>query len=267
MSSGQRAPRRTARWLLPVVLGLGLAGCSGSGTAAPVPSPLSPSPRASAVPTLRPNDGRILSAIEDGQVLHGLTGWQVSPRFPAATEGEPVVEYFIDGVIAWRERHEPYRFQGDTARFDTRHLTNGPHTLSVTATYASGQRATFTARVTVRNNGPIIPGPYTDYGYSAVVPRISGLPGEGVSKAGRWLMTFPSGLVKLSPEFAEPIEIPARRRPDGSLLLRPPGCPSLTLVPQVDTGAVRFGTITRPSTACSPWVTLLTTRSWAILPG
>ncbi len=262
ISGPTRLRRRALGLVLPALVGI--AGCSGSSPAA---GP-SPSATSTSAPSLTPNDGRILSAIEDGAVLHGLTGWQVSPRFPEATEGEPVVQYFIDGVLAWRERHEPYRFQGDDAQFDTRHLTNGPHTLSVTATYPSGQRATFTARVTVKNNGPILPGPYTDYGYNALVPNLPGLAVDGIALAGRWLMTFPSPRrLKLSPEFAEPLEVPMTTRPDGSLLLRPVGCPSLQLVPQIDAGAVRFGTVGRPSTACRAWATLLADRSWAMLPG
>ncbi len=265
--------RRAAGALLAAVVALTGTGCSSGSSSASPSATSSPTPAATATATLAPNDGRILSAIEDGAVLHGITGWQVSPRFPAATTGEAVVLFFIDDTFAWRERHEPYRFQGDDAEFDTRHLTNGPHTLSVTATYPSGQRARFEARVTVRNNGPIVPGPYTDYGYTAVLPNLPGLAVAKVALGGRWLLSFPAGtsasrgVLRVSPETDEPLDVPYTRRPDGTLVLTPPDCASVQLVPQVDAGALRFGTRAAPGAGCRGWITLLSDRSWSQLPG
>lgn len=266
-----RSAARRAGMLRPAALGVLLAGlvatgCSGgSGSAAPSSPPTAaPTPTA----TLTPNDGRILSSVADGQVVHGVTTWQVSPRFPQATQGEPVVQFLIDDVLSWRERHEPYRFHGDDQRFDTRRLTNGPHVLKVTATYASGQRAEFTARITVRNEGAIVPGPYTDYAYTALVPNVPRQQVGGVALGGRWLLTLPGkNRLKLSPQFAEPLEVPLASRTDGSFVLTPAGCPGLRLAPQVDTGAVRFRVQGTPPAGCRSYALLLTERSWSTMPG
>lgn len=244
-----------------------LAACSGSSD--PVADPTStPSgtPVATATVSPPPNAGRILSAIDDGATLHGVTGWQVSPRFPKA-KGEPVVRYYIDGQLAWRERHEPYRYHGDDQRFDTRHLTNGFHQLRVTATYPTGEVTVFEARVTVRNTGPVIPAGYLDLASSATISGPATQKLLGVPVAGLWLLTFPGQIVKLSPPNAEPLVAPFVRRPDGTLGVRAEGCPGLVLVPTAAPGAVRFTARGASAAGCAGWVSVLAGSSWKGLPG
>lgn len=261
--------RSRLRVSLLLVSGVLAAGCSAdSGAAGPTPSAATPSvpPRPSVTPSPAPNAGRVLSAIEDGQVLRGVVGWQVSPRYPKA-KGEPVVLYFIDGALAWRERHEPYRYHGDDQRFDTRHLSNGPHRLRVTATYPSGEVTVFEATVTVSNTGPMPPQTYLDVASSA---RIAGPPKQkvlGVPVAGLWLLTFPGQQLKLSPAGAEPLVAPFARRADGTLAVRADGCPALVLVPQAAPGSVRFTARGASAPGCAGWVSVLAGAPWSTLPG
>jgi hypothetical protein len=252
-----------------VVTGLLAASCSGGsdpGAAqTPTPTPTAPS-TVSTTPSPAPNAGRILSAIEDGEVLHGVIGWQVSPRFPKA-KGEPVVLYFIDGRLAWRERHEPYRYHGDDQRFDTRRLSNGPHQLRVTATYPTGEVTVFEAAVTVRNSGPVPPESYLDLASSATIGGPSTQRVQGVPVAGLWLLTFPGQVLKLSPAHAEPLVAPVLRRADGALAVAAPGCPGLVLVPTAAPGSVRFTALGAATARCAGWVSVLAGASWTSLPG
>jgi hypothetical protein len=248
-------------WLLAV--GLLLSACSGG------PDPVAaPTRTAGPTVTVSPpaNAGRILSSIEDGATLHGVTGWQVSPRFPKA-KGEPVVLYFVDGQLAWRERHEPYRYHGDDQRFDTRHLTNGVHQLRVTATYPTGEVTVFAASVTVRNSGPIVPAGYLDLASSATISGPATQKLLGVPVAGLWLLTFPGQVLKVSPPWAEPLVAPFLRKADGTLAVRAQGCAGLILVPTPAPGAVRFTARGAAGRGCAGWVSVLAGASWAALPG
>lgn len=249
------------------VFALLAAGCSGGSDPQAGPSPTT---SASATPTVTvspaPNAGRILSAIEDGAVLHGTIGWQVSPRFPKA-KGEPVVLYFIDGRLAWRERHEPYRYHGDDQRFDTRHLTNGSHRLRVTATYPTGEVTVFEATVVVRNAGPVPPVSYLDLASSATIAGPSAQKLHDVPVAGLWLLTFPGQVLKLSPAKAEPFVAPFVRKADGTLAVTADGCPGLVLVPTAAPGTVRFTARGATAVGCAGWVSVLAGATWAALPG
>ena len=252
-----------------VVSALLAAGCSGGSDATATATP-TPATTVSTTPTVTrspaPNAGRILSAIEDGAVLHGTVGWQVSPRFPKA-KGEPVVLYFIDGRLAWRERHEPYRYHGDDQRFDTRHLTNGPHLLRVTATYPTGEVTVFEASVVVRNAGPVPPASYLDLASAATITGPASQKLQGVPISGLWLLTFPGQVLKLSPAKAEPLEAPFVRRADGSLAVAAEGCPGLVLVPTAAPGSVRFTARGATAAGCAGWVSVLAGAPWTTLPG
>ncbi len=260
---------KRARLRVSALLACGVlvAGCSGGSepqaTATPTPT-LSATP--TATPSPAPNAGRILSVIEDGAVLNGTIGWQVSPRFPKA-KGEPIVLYFIDGRLAWRERHEPYRYHGDDQRFDTRQLTNGPHTLRVTATYPTGEVTVFEATVTVNNTGPVPPATFLDLASSATIGGPSTQKVQGVPVAGLWLLTFPGQILKLSPANAEPLLAPFVRKADGTLAVTAPGCPGLILVPAAAPGSVRFTARGASSAGCAGWVSVLAGSAWTSLPG
>jgi hypothetical protein len=253
-----------------------LTGCSGDTQPQASPSPSvtatsSPAPSPTRTST---SAGRVLSSLESGQTVSGVVGWQVSPRFPQAM-GEAVALYYIDGRLAWRERHEPYRFHGDDAALDTRHLSNGTHTLRVEATYPDGSFGTFEATITVANNGPAKVGGYTDFAYAADVPRGTKQRVDGVPVAGLWLLSFPDDkqIVRFSPPNAEPLDIPYRTRKNGTVGLATRDCPSLTVTPLQRGGALTYDVRTRAAAgsaaaaACRGWVAFLTNRSWESLPG
>ena len=72
----------------------------------------------------------------------------------ASTSGDTVskVEFLVDGEKDWTDLDAPYQFGGEpTGLFDTTTLTNGQHTLAVTAYGTGANTVTATSSVTVSN--------------------------------------------------------------------------------------------------------------------
>jgi hypothetical protein len=89
-------------------------------------------------------------SLRDGQSLSGLVRWDASVR------GRDVerVDFLVDGALRWQDRGNPYRFNGDYGRWDTRGETNGQHVLTLRAVAVSGAEATTTIVVRVSNSSP-----------------------------------------------------------------------------------------------------------------
>jgi hypothetical protein len=89
-------------------------------------------------------------SLRDGQSLSGLVRWD------AYVSGRDVerVDFSVDGAMRWQDRGNPYRFNGNYGRWDTRGETNGQHVLTLRAVAVSGAEATTTVVVTVSNSSP-----------------------------------------------------------------------------------------------------------------
>jgi Glycosyl hydrolase family 26/Bacterial Ig domain len=82
----------------------------------------------------------------DGQVVSGAIVWQ------ASVTGTPTrVDFAIDGSLKWSQTASPYLYGGSGSTLDTKALTNGKHTLSLTAYGTKGSKVTTTATVEVAN--------------------------------------------------------------------------------------------------------------------
>jgi hypothetical protein len=89
-------------------------------------------------------------SLRDGQSLRGLVRWD------AYVSGRDVerVDFSVDGALRWQDRGNPYRFNGNYGRWDTRGETNGQHVLTLRAVAVSGAEASTTIVVTVSNSSP-----------------------------------------------------------------------------------------------------------------
>jgi hypothetical protein len=97
----------------------------------------------------------VSSSIGKSATLTGSVTWTASPSSSATK-----VEFTIDGKVRWTESLAPYQFNGDpNGVLDTSTLSNGVHTLAVTAYGVKGQTAVAKSSVTVANNGPATTSP------------------------------------------------------------------------------------------------------------
>jgi hypothetical protein len=89
-------------------------------------------------------------SLRDGQSVSGLVRWD------AYVSGRDIerVDFSVDGAMRWQDRGNPYRFNGNYGRWDTRGETNGQHVLTLRAVAVSGAEATTTIVVTVSNSSP-----------------------------------------------------------------------------------------------------------------
>ena len=83
----------------------------------------------------------------NGQSVGGKVTWKAKVPTGTATS----VSFSIDGASRWTEYAAPFIFNGDGNVLDTKTLTSGTHTLSVTAKDAQGGAATNSIQVTVSN--------------------------------------------------------------------------------------------------------------------
>jgi hypothetical protein len=89
----------------------------------------------------------VTSSIRDGERLDVARPWRAR-----VVSSSPVsrVDFFIDGSLTWTERNPPYFFNDDGNLLPPWLLGRGTHTLTVTATTLSRDRASATAHVTVK---------------------------------------------------------------------------------------------------------------------
>jgi N-acetyl-anhydromuramyl-L-alanine amidase AmpD len=87
------------------------------------------------------------ASLRDGQTVSRLVRWD------AYVSGRDVerVDFFVDGALRWQDRGNPYRYDGNYGRWDTRDETNGQHVLTLRAVAVSGAEASATIVVTVAN--------------------------------------------------------------------------------------------------------------------
>jgi hypothetical protein len=112
----------------------------------PTPPPPPPPPS----PTLA-----VTTSIPDGATLKGAVTWVVVETIGVAHH----VDFAIDGTVVWPEKTAPWGGSLDTKNVPgLGALTDGPHTLVVTAYDAAGKAITIQARVTVAN-GLVSPPP------------------------------------------------------------------------------------------------------------
>ena len=122
-----------------------------------------------------------------------------SIKVSAKVSGSPRitrVEFRVDGKLRWTDRKAPFVMNGDNGRLATSNLSNGTHTLTVTAVAANGTRRSATRSFRVRRTGGTTPvGSGSGGGTtttppppSAPAPSSAGAPGSlrlvGVSGSG-----------------------------------------------------------------------------------
>lgn len=85
---------------------------------------------------------------DKGATVSGDIRWEVQ-----AVDGTPSrVDFRTDDEpVRWSEHFAPYGFNGDKGTFDTRMLSNGPHTLTATADSSKGKSSETSVTVTVAN--------------------------------------------------------------------------------------------------------------------
>jgi hypothetical protein len=89
-----------------------------------------------------------------GQTLTGTVIWQAAVSGPTPSK----VTFAIDGTVRWTQSSSPYGFGGD-GKLDTTALSNGSHTLRVTA-YGARKAGTPSSTITVTvNNQATAPEP------------------------------------------------------------------------------------------------------------
>jgi Bacterial Ig domain len=99
----------------------------------------------------------VSQSIKDGSTLSGSIMWTATP---APSGRVSSVHFFIDGVNKWTANRSPYQFNGyPNGQFDTTTLSNGSHTLRVSATWSRKATASNSVTVTVTNGNPPPPPP------------------------------------------------------------------------------------------------------------
>ena len=88
------------------------------------------------------------TSLKGGMTLSGAVVWTATPSDTGSTAK---VEFRIDGTLKWTEKFSPYYFNGDGSKLDTTTLSNGSHTLKVTAYRSDGKTASTSATVSVSN--------------------------------------------------------------------------------------------------------------------
>jgi hypothetical protein len=142
--------------------------------------------------------GVSISSPSDGQTVNGTVTWEAEVTSGSAYK----VTFAIDGTQKWTEYLTPYVFNGDGNTLDTTTLSDGSHTLSVTATDTSSNTATATIDVTVANAAPPPPPPPppppSDHEGSTSSPKlevVTASPTDGATVSGsiRWEAKVTSG--------------------------------------------------------------------------
>jgi hypothetical protein len=88
----------------------------------------------------------VSQSISGGQTVSGKVSWTASPSGSAKK-----VVFSIDGSAKWTENISPYVFNGDGNVLDTKTLSNGSHTFTVTAYMSDGSTASSSVTATVKN--------------------------------------------------------------------------------------------------------------------
>ncbi len=86
-----------------------------------------------------------IPSLTDGQTVSGTVTWLASVSGGSVDR----VDFAIDGSVQWTERYAPYGYHGDAGLLDTTSLTNGRHSLAVTAYPKNGAGRSSTATITV----------------------------------------------------------------------------------------------------------------------
>ena len=134
-----------------------VAGCAGGGRAACgiIERPNTPEPFRLAVSKFRDRDDANLL---NRNVLSGNVFVFLDPEFPPRPRIDSV-DFFIDGGFVKTERYPPYdlfgTFRSGGARFNTRALEDGEHTIAAKIRLASGDVEFRTATFEIRNGGGI----------------------------------------------------------------------------------------------------------------
>jgi hypothetical protein len=116
------------------------------------------------------------SSPANGATVSGKITWQANVTSGTATK----VDFYIDGAKSWTEWLAPYVYDGDGATLDTTTLTDGSHTLAVTATAADGTTSSSSVTVTVANSTGALP--------VAGAPTATALPAiSGTAQVGQTL--------------------------------------------------------------------------------
>jgi hypothetical protein len=88
----------------------------------------------------------VSSSVANGATVSGSIVWSASPSGDTTSK----VDFIVDGMVKSTDASAPYQYNGD-GQLNTTTLTNGSHTLAVTAYGASGRTATASSSVTVSN--------------------------------------------------------------------------------------------------------------------
>ena len=83
-----------------------------------------------------------------GSTVSGTVVWEAAAKRSSVVTR---VDFRLDGRLVWTERTAPFRYGDDRGELDTTTLSNGSHTLKVTAYEKRGRRGSATAKVTVEN--------------------------------------------------------------------------------------------------------------------
>jgi hypothetical protein len=98
----------------------------------------------------------VVSSIADGATIGGSVVWTAAPSGDTVSK----VEFSVDGTTKWTDPVAPYQYGGDPAgKLDTKTLTNGKHTLEVTAYGTDGLSVVALSSVTVSNAAAPPPAP------------------------------------------------------------------------------------------------------------
>jgi hypothetical protein len=95
----------------------------------------------------------VSSDITQGQPLDGSVRWSATTSGSSTTS----VDFVVDGAIRWTATTAAYTFGGAGGYLDTSTLTDGAHTLALTAHASSGATATQSSTVLVSNPTPATP--------------------------------------------------------------------------------------------------------------